>query len=96
MEYFWLALGGAIVGAVAKLIIPGTQPGGIFVTMIFGIIGAVVGSFLRQMITGADTGTFGSVFDFWSWVWAVIGSIIVILGWTKGVAPLLKKKTDNA
>ena len=40
----WI-LFGLVVGALAKLVMPGRDPGGIFVTIILGIVGAVVGGF---------------------------------------------------
>ena len=39
-------------GAIAKAIMPGNDPGGIIVTMIIGIVGAFIGGFLGNMITG--------------------------------------------
>jgi len=43
----WI-LFGLIVGAVAKLVMPGRDPGGIIVTMLIGIAGAVLGGFLGR------------------------------------------------
>ena len=45
-----LILFGLIVGAVAKLIMPGNDPGGIIVTMLLGIVGAVVGGWLGRAL----------------------------------------------
>ena len=45
-----VAVIGLIVGAIAKLIMPGKDPGGIFVTMILGIAGAFLGTFLGRAI----------------------------------------------
>ena len=42
------AIFGLIVGALAKLVMPGKDPGGIIVTMLLGIVGAVVGGFVGQ------------------------------------------------
>jgi uncharacterized membrane protein YeaQ/YmgE (transglycosylase-associated protein family) len=42
------AIFGLIVGALAKLIMPGKDPGGIIVTMLLGIVGAVVAGYLGQ------------------------------------------------
>ena len=39
---------GLIVGIIAKLVMPGRDPGGIIVTMLLGIAGAIVGGFLGQ------------------------------------------------
>jgi uncharacterized membrane protein YeaQ/YmgE (transglycosylase-associated protein family) len=46
----WEILIGLVVGALAKLIMPGKDPGGILVTIIIGIAGSVGATFLGQMI----------------------------------------------
>jgi uncharacterized membrane protein YeaQ/YmgE (transglycosylase-associated protein family) len=45
----WI-LFGLIVGALAKLVMPGRDPGGIIVTMLLGIAGAVLGGFLGRAL----------------------------------------------
>ncbi len=45
-----VAIIGLIVGALAKLIMPGKEPGGIFITMLIGIAGAFLGTFLGRAI----------------------------------------------
>jgi uncharacterized membrane protein YeaQ/YmgE (transglycosylase-associated protein family) len=45
----WI-LFGLVVGAVAKLLMPGNDPGGIVVTMLLGIVGAVVGGWLGRAL----------------------------------------------
>ena len=45
----WIVFG-LIVGAVAKLLMPGRDPGGIIVTMLLGIAGAVLGGFLGRAL----------------------------------------------
>lgn len=45
----WI-LFGLIVGALAKLVMPGRDPGGIIVTMLLGIAGAVLGGFIGQAL----------------------------------------------
>jgi uncharacterized membrane protein YeaQ/YmgE (transglycosylase-associated protein family) len=45
----WIIFG-LIVGALAKLVMPGRDPGGIVVTILLGIVGAVVGGFLGRMM----------------------------------------------
>jgi len=42
------AIFGLIVGALAKLVMPGKDPGGILVTMLLGIVGAVVAGYIGQ------------------------------------------------
>ena len=44
------AIFGLIVGAVAKLVMPGRDPGGIIVTMLLGVAGALLGGFLGRAL----------------------------------------------
>lgn len=54
--FTWMILG-LIVGALAKLILPGKDPGGLFITMLIGIAGAFVGGFIGSAIgIGTVTG----------------------------------------
>jgi uncharacterized membrane protein YeaQ/YmgE (transglycosylase-associated protein family) len=46
----WELIIGLVVGAVAKLFMPGKDPGGIFVTMIIGIAGSIGATFLGQLL----------------------------------------------
>jgi uncharacterized membrane protein YeaQ/YmgE (transglycosylase-associated protein family) len=46
----WTALIGLIVGAIAKLIMPGKDPGGIWVTMLLGIAGSFLATWLGQLM----------------------------------------------
>ncbi|WP_421083473.1 GlsB/YeaQ/YmgE family stress response membrane protein [Rothia nasimurium] len=79
----WIVLG-IIAGALAKLIMPGKQGGGILVTMVLGIVGAMLGGFLGGLL-----GINGSVIDginFTSLVTAIIGSLIVLFIYGKVTA----------
>lgn len=73
----WIVLG-LIAGALAKLILPGKQGGGIITTLILGVVGALLGGWLGSVIF--DVG----VDEFWSlstWLLAIGGSILVLLIW---------------
>lgn len=50
LHLLWVAILGLIVGAIAKLIMPGKDPGGILVTMLIGIAGAFLGTFIGRAI----------------------------------------------
>lgn len=75
MGFFAWIIFGLIAGVIAKLIMPGKDPGGFIVTIILGILGAVVGGWL-----GTALG-FGSVdgFNFGSFVIAVLGAIVLLV-----------------
>jgi uncharacterized membrane protein YeaQ/YmgE (transglycosylase-associated protein family) len=72
----WIVLG-VIAGAIAKAILPGDDPGGIIVTMIIGIVGAVLGGFLATVLFGQDT--LDEFFDVSTWLTAIVGSIILLV-----------------
>ena len=48
MEILWMLIIGLIVGALAKLIMPGNDPGGIIITMLIGVAGALLAGFLGR------------------------------------------------
>jgi uncharacterized membrane protein YeaQ/YmgE (transglycosylase-associated protein family) len=50
LHWLWMAIIGLIIGALAKLIMPGKDPGGIFVTMLLGIAGALIAGWLGRAI----------------------------------------------
>ena len=65
MGILWTILIGFVVGAVAKFLMPGKDPGGFIITIVLGIAGAFVGSWLGQTIgwyaAGAQAGFIASV-----------------------------------
>ncbi|MEO0499619.1 MAG: GlsB/YeaQ/YmgE family stress response membrane protein [Pseudomonadota bacterium] len=54
---YWIAIG-LVAGILGKMIMPGRDPGGIIVTILLGIAGAVVGGFLSSTFLGIATGGF--------------------------------------
>ena len=79
----WILLG-ILAGALAKAILPGEQPGGIIVTTLIGIAGALIFGFLAQAIGFGDP--IDEFFDFSTWVAAILGSIVLLAlwGWVAG------------
>lgn len=76
----WLVLG-LIAGALAKLIYPGNQGGGIFATIGLGILGALVGGYLGQLILGTGGGAAAGVLSIPSIIFAVLGAMLLIFLW---------------
>jgi uncharacterized membrane protein YeaQ/YmgE (transglycosylase-associated protein family) len=70
----WIVLG-LLAGAIAKLIMPGDDPGGIIVTMLLGIVGAVIGGFLGSRFFGVGLQSF---WNLQTWIVAIIGSLILL------------------
>lgn len=71
----WIVFG-LIAGIIAKVLMPGRDPGGCLVTMLLGVAGAFVGGFLYRLVTGTEVLYFG--FDFTSFVIAVLGAVVVL------------------
>lgn len=71
----WIVVG-LIAGAIAKAILPGRQSGGWLITLLIGVVGALLGGFLASAIFGVDLGGF---FDLRTWVIAILGSLVVLL-----------------
>ncbi|HWI19817.1 MAG TPA: GlsB/YeaQ/YmgE family stress response membrane protein [Vicinamibacterales bacterium] len=68
----WIVFG-LVVGAIAKLLMPGRDPGGIIVTMVLGIVGALLGGFV-----GRALGMYGEN-ESAGFIMALVGSIVVLL-----------------
>jgi uncharacterized membrane protein YeaQ/YmgE (transglycosylase-associated protein family) len=71
----WIVLG-LVAGAIAKLILPGRQGGGWIITLILGIVGALLGGFLGSVLFNAPLEDF---FSIQTWLLAIGGSIVVLL-----------------
>ncbi len=69
----WIVVG-LIAGALAKLIMPGRDPGGFIITILLGIVGAFVGGFVVNLFGGAGV----TGFNIWSILVATIGAIILL------------------
>ena len=73
----WIVLG-LIAGAIAKAILPGNQGGGWLVTLLLGVVGAILGGFIGSTLFGV---TLGSFFEIRTWLLAIGGALIVLLIW---------------
>lgn len=73
MHILWMIIFGAIVGAIAKLIMPGRDPGGIIVTIILGILGSIVGGFILGMILPGRSASSPA-----GWIGSILGAILLL------------------
>ena len=71
------AIFGLAAGAVAKLLMPGKDPGGFVGTIIIGIVGALVGGYIAKIL--AVGGAVRPGFDIKSFVFSVVGSIVLLV-----------------
>jgi uncharacterized membrane protein YeaQ/YmgE (transglycosylase-associated protein family) len=77
MSFIWWLIVGLIVGALARLILPGRDPMGWLVTMILGIAGSIVGGLISWAIWGTDTRGFRPA----GFVLSLLGAIVLLLIW---------------
>jgi len=73
----WILLG-LLAGAIAKLILPGDDPGGIIMTTLIGIAGALVGGFIASAL---DIGDLDEFFDIGTWLIAIAGALLLLIGY---------------
>lgn len=71
----WIIFG-LLAGGIAKLILPGKDPGGCLVTIVIGILGALIGGFLSTELLGWGTVT---GFNLRSFAIAILGAIVLLL-----------------
>jgi uncharacterized membrane protein YeaQ/YmgE (transglycosylase-associated protein family) len=67
---------GLIAGAIAKAILPGRQGGGWLITLVLGVVGALLGGFLGSVLFGRGLEEF---FDLGTWLLAIGGAILVLV-----------------
>lgn len=72
MGLIWMGLIGLIVGALAKWIMPGRDPGGWFVTMLVGIAGSIIAGFLGRIVGWYRPGEGAGL------IASVLGAILVL------------------
>jgi uncharacterized membrane protein YeaQ/YmgE (transglycosylase-associated protein family) len=74
----WILLG-LLAGIIAKAILPGDDPGGIIVTTIIGIVGAVLGGLIARALGLGDP--IDEFFDISTWLAAIIGAIVLLVAY---------------
>lgn len=72
LTLLWELIIGLVVGAVAKFLMPGKDPGGIWITMIIGIAGSILATYLGQAIGWYQAGQ-GAGF-----IMSVVGAIVLL------------------
>lgn len=72
MGLIWTAIIGLVVGALAKFIMPGKDPGGLLITMLIGIAGAFIAGFLGRMAGWYEPGQGAGL------IASVLGALILL------------------
>jgi len=84
LHLLWEAIIGLIVGAIAKLLMPGKDPGGIWITMAIGVAGSLLASFLGRAVGWYREGESAG------FIMSVIGALILL-----GIYRLVKGKSAS-
>jgi uncharacterized membrane protein YeaQ/YmgE (transglycosylase-associated protein family) len=72
MEILGFIVFGLVVGAIAKFLMPGRDPGGLFMTAIIGMVGALVGGLIGRYLLGrGEAYTPG-------WIMSIVGALILL------------------
>ena len=74
MAILWWIVFGLVVGFIAKLVMPGKDPGGFIVTILLGIAGSLIGGFIGRAITGGSPGQSAGAGFFMS----ILGAVILL------------------
>jgi len=82
MHLIWELLIGLVVGAVAKFVMPGKDPGGIIVTMLIGVAGSLIATYAGRAMGWYQEGQTAG------FIMSVIGAFVLL-----GIYHLLKPKT---
>ncbi|WP_030759529.1 GlsB/YeaQ/YmgE family stress response membrane protein [Streptomyces sp. NRRL F-2664] len=72
----WILLG-LLAGIIAKMLMPGRDPGGLIITVLIGIVGALLGGWLGKVIFGVDS--VDGFFELSTWIAAIVGSLILLI-----------------
>jgi uncharacterized membrane protein YeaQ/YmgE (transglycosylase-associated protein family) len=72
MQWLWMVLIGLIVGALAKIIMPGKDPGGFIVTILLGIAGSIVATWLGRAIGWYQAGQSAG------FIMSVVGAVLLL------------------
>jgi uncharacterized membrane protein YeaQ/YmgE (transglycosylase-associated protein family) len=82
MGLIWTLLIGLVIGAVAKLLMPGKDPGGIIITMLIGIAGSFIATYAGRALGWYQEGQSAG------FIMSVLGAIVLL-----GVYHLIRRKT---
>jgi uncharacterized membrane protein YeaQ/YmgE (transglycosylase-associated protein family) len=73
----WI-VAGLIVGAIARLLIPGRQEMGIIMTIVLGILGAIVGGLIAAQLVGPPPPEVSVETHWRGWIMSIVGGVLVV------------------
>jgi uncharacterized membrane protein YeaQ/YmgE (transglycosylase-associated protein family) len=76
MHILWSLIVGLVVGAIAKLLVPGRDPGGIIITMLIGVAGSIIAGFVGRSLGFYHAGDAGPGI-----IASILGAVILLVGY---------------
>lgn len=73
LHLIWMCIIGLVIGGLAKLVMPGRDPGGLLITMLLGIAGSIVAGFLGRAIGWYSAGEGAGL------IMSVLGAILLLV-----------------
>jgi uncharacterized membrane protein YeaQ/YmgE (transglycosylase-associated protein family) len=86
-HFVWYVIVGLIVGALARLFLPGKQQMGILLTIVLGVVGAIVGGYLWELIF-SNHGI--------AWIGSVIAAVVILWGYERFVSSRKAKPASGS
>ena len=83
LHFVWMFVVGIVVGAIARLILPGAQTMGILMTGVLGIVGSFVGGFIARIFSKPAE---GAPFHPAGILLSIVGAVIVLWAWSRFAA----------
>jgi uncharacterized membrane protein YeaQ/YmgE (transglycosylase-associated protein family) len=75
MDLLFVLLFGLLVGAAARFLVPGREPGGWITSIVLGILGSFVGAYVGRFLGVSGDGRFGG------FLMSVVGAVLLLLGY---------------
>lgn len=75
MHILWMLIIGLVIGALAKLVMPGKDPGGVLITMVIGVAGALIAGFLGRSLGWYHEGESAG------FIASILGAVILLAGY---------------
>ncbi len=71
---------GAVIGVLARLVVPGKQAMGWVITVVLGVVGALIGYWVWDLIS--DAGDTGGI-DWWRWIISIAAAAVLTVGYVE-------------
>jgi len=78
LHYLWMFIVGIVIGAIARLIMPGSEQMGLLMTGVLGVAGSFVGGFIARLFSKPAE---GATFHPAGIMMSIVGALVLLFGW---------------